>query len=637
MFNKNTLVLYKKQPAVISDIDGDKFIITYCSAPATATGKKAQYATQKVRDKDIVSIGDATVSSIEKVLAYTAEAIGEKIAEAHELLLSDETTATQSISFIDLFSLIDGSLEPDSYWFVYSRLVASFEFALDETCFKSGTIAFVPRSLDDIALLKQKADEKEHAGEIRAAFITRLKKKALVLPDDAKYMGDVEALALGQTDKSKTLHEAGISETPEKAHKLLLDTGIWAITRNPYPSRWGLSMQSASEGLACPPEEERLEVPGVSYAIDNAWSTDPDDAVAWDGTYLWVHIADPASTVLPDSSIDKTARNRGATLYIPEGASRMLSEDALADYALGLTEKSRALSFRILFDENGAIDDCAVFKTVVVVKRLSYEEADAQKDSPELAPLFAIAQRNIERRTKGGAVFINLPEVHITVEPETKHVSVLQEQHPESSEMVREMMLLAGEGAARFAFKNGIPFAYIGQDTPEIPADVPDGLAGQYRLRRCMRRRNVGVTPRPHGGLGLAVYSQVTSPLRRYSDLLSHQQLRAFLDGRPLIDKDTLLERLAAGDEAMYASKKAERNSNLHWTLVYLLQNPDWTAEAVCVELKGKQAVFLIPSIGQETILTPTKAVALNETIMVKAGSVDIPNLQVVFTQISSS
>ena len=43
---------------------------------------------------------------------------------------------------------------------------------------------------------KQKANEKEHAGEIRAAFIARLKKKELSLPDDSKYMGDVEALAL---------------------------------------------------------------------------------------------------------------------------------------------------------------------------------------------------------------------------------------------------------------------------------------------------------------------------------------------------------------------------------------------------------------------------------------------------------
>ena len=78
--------------------------------------------------------------------------------------------------------------------------------------------------------------------------------------------------------------------------------------------------------------------------FDGEHSTDPDDAVGYDGEYVWVHIADPASSVAPDSVIDIAARNRGTTLYIPEGASRMLAEQSLSDYALGLKRKSLALS-----------------------------------------------------------------------------------------------------------------------------------------------------------------------------------------------------------------------------------------------------------------------------------------------------
>ena len=88
-----------------------------------------------------------------------------------------------------------------------------------------------------------------------------------------------------------------------------------------------MSMKSAKLSLGQPPSEERFEVPGTAFAIDSPWSTDPDDAIAFDGECLWVHIADPASTVLPDSPIDISARGRGATLYLPEGAARMLSED----------------------------------------------------------------------------------------------------------------------------------------------------------------------------------------------------------------------------------------------------------------------------------------------------------------------
>ncbi len=104
-----------------------------------------------------------------------------------------------------------------------------------------------------------------------------------------------------------------------------------------------------------------------------------------------------------------------------------------------------------------------------------------------------------------------------------------------------------------------------------------------------------------------------------------------------VLDKDTMLERVSAGDAAMSASVKAERKSNLHWTLVYLLQNPEWTGDAVCVDIVGKQAKFLIPSIAQETTLISNNAVQLNDVIKVKAGKIDIPNLTVTFNQISVS
>jgi exoribonuclease-2 len=632
MISKNTPVLYKKNIAIISDIDSDKYVIKYCSSPATSTGKKAVYDTQKVREKDIIVLIPKE-GSLENLLSFTDEKLPLKIQEAWELLCSDEQTSSSEISFSDLLELIDSSYSANETWAVFSALCSSFEFSLNEDNFKAGNIGFTPRTQVQIDELKTKANEKENAASIRQEFINRLKQHKLDLPSDSKYMGDIEALALGKTDKSKTLQEAGITQTPERAHKLLLDTGYWEITRNPYPVRWGLSMQSASEGLVQPPEEERVKVPGIAYAIDNEWSKDPDDAIAYDGEYLWVHIADPASTVMPDDSIDKVARARGATLYIPEGASRMLSEDSLADYALGLNEISRALSFKIKLDDNAAIVSCDVLKTIVDVKCLTYEKADEIQNSPELAPLYEIAKKNIEKRHNSGSVDINLPEVHITVDNQKK-VSIEQISHPKASEVVREMMLLAGEGAAHFAFQNQIPFPYVSQEAPDLPASIPEGLAGQFRLVKAMHRRSVGVTPSIHSGLGIGMYSQVTSPLRRYSDLIAHQQLRAFLDGRELIDKDTMLERISAGDESAIASKKAERKSNMHWTLVYLTQNPDWEAEAVCIEQMKNQCRFMIPSLAQQTILNVSKPIELNETIRVKVAKIDIPTLEIVYRQI---
>lgn len=627
MFKTKSLVLYKNQPALLQEVSTDKYTILYCTALPSPGGKPAQFATQKVREKDIELLFETT--SGEKTLlvqllqvSEDAKAMQERIEPIYELLSEEEDSFTTPVSFVDLQDYADVKTAQDS-WLLYKALKNTLFFT------EQDSLSFMLQTKEVIARQEEKNRAKEAELENRSAFIQRLKAKKLDLPADAQLMQDVEALALGQSDKSKTMKEAGFTETPEKAHKLLLDTGVWTVTKNPYPTRWGLSTQSATQRLAPPPEEERITLEQEAYAIDNQWSTDPDDAIAFDGQHVWVHIADPASSVYPDSPIDIAARHRGATLYIPEGAVRMLAEDSLEDYALGLTPLSRALSFCIELDENGAVLSCKVLKTLVKVKRYTYEEADIQKDSPQLAPLYAIARRNEQRRLKAGAVSITLPEVHISVTDGIVNISPALSW--ESNNVVREFMLLAGEAVAKFAFKNGIPFPFVSQEKPDLPTNILDGYAGQYQLRRCMRSRSLGVTPMQHAGLGLGMYTQVTSPLRRYSDLVAHQQLRAFIDGRPLLNKDTMLERIATGDAAAGASVKAERKSNLHWTLVYLTQNPQWEGDAVVVELKGKQALCLIPSLAQETLLTPSRTVALNDTIKVRAGNIDIPTLSVNF------
>ena len=636
MIRKNSIVLYKNQIALVNDIEGDKFIIQFCSFPLTEENiskfgsKNFICQEQKVRDKDIVLLSTSESPakySFEELIKYNDDQIDNKICEAWELLNSDNCS---DIEFSELAELVDSDFNDKKAWFIFNSLVKSLQFKLIDD---KASLKFKLTTADEIEVLKKKKNEKEHEKEERQNFLMRLKQKQL-LPEDSIFMGDVEAFALGKTDKSKTLADAGFSQDVEKAHKLLIDTGIWDYTRNPYPFRWGLSVQSAKEGLKSPPEEERLIVPGVAYAIDNKWSKDPDDAIAFDGTYLWVHIADPASTVMPESSIDKAARDRGATLYIPEGASRMLAEESLSDYALGLKRESLALSFRLLLEDNCSIKECKVFKTKVNVACITYEDADQKKDSPELKPLFEIARKNIIRRNSQGAVNINLPEVHITVDPDTKKVSICKITEYESADVVREMMLLAGEGAAHVAFENNIAFPYVSQEAPDIPQTLPPGLAGEFKTVKSMHRRSVGVTPAAHAGIGIGMYSQVTSPLRRYSDLIAHQQLRAFLDGRELIDKNTMLERISAGDEAAIACKKVERKSNMHWTLVYLLQNPDWTGEAVFVEQKGNLCVFMIPSLAQQTTLVPSKPLNLNDTITVKASNIDISSQNVVFSEV---
>ena len=630
--NKKSIVLYKNSVAVVNEIEADKYIIKYCSQPASPTGKKAVYIEQKVREKDLVVLHEGPVSSLENLLSFSDEKMSSQIEEVYELLQSDSSTENQPLSFEEISEYARNAFAADESWAFYSALLNDVHFALSTEDFKNGKIVFIPRSQEEIKQINQKKYEKEHESEIKAAFFERLKNRKLDLPSDAKYMGEVEAFALCKTEKSKVLAEAKIPQTVEKAHQLLIETGIWDITKNPYPTRYGFSFDSAREQLGKMPQEERLVLNDVAYAIDGENSTDPDDAVSFDGKYLWVHVADPASSVEPDSSIDIAARDRGTTLYIPEGASRMLCESCLEDYALGLKNPSNALSFRIQLDEESQIVDCDVFKTSINVKRLTYAQAEQQKDSSELKVFFELARKNKNRREKNGAVTIQMPEVNIFVDKNTKKVTVEPDVKYESNEMVAECMILAGEAVARFAFKNQIPFPFVSQEKPDFPDNIPQGWAGSFAKIKCMRKRSVGITPAPHAGLGVSFYSQVTSPLRRYGDLIAHQQLRAFIDKRHLLGKDEMLERVAAGDAASIAAKKASRFSDTHWKLVYLLQNPDNEYEGFCIDKRGNDALFLIPQLDMQTTIKNCMQIELNESKMLKIKKVDIPTQTADFT-----
>lgn len=630
--NKNSVVLYKNSVAVVNEIEADKYIIKYCSQPASPSGKKAVYNEQKVREKDLVVLHNGPVSSLEKLLSFSDEKMSIQIEEVYELLQSDSSTENQPLSFEEISEYARNAFTADESWAFYSALLNDVHFALSTEDLKNGKIVFIPRSQEEIKQINQKKYEKEHESEIKAAFFERLKNRKLDLPSDAKYMGEVEAFALCKTEKSKVLAEAKIPQTVEKAHQLLIETGIWDITKNPYPTRYGFSFDSAREQLGKMPQEERLVLNDVAYAIDGENSTDPDDAVSFDGKYLWVHVADPASSVEPDSSIDIAARDRGTTLYIPEGASRMLCESCLEDYALGLKNPSNALSFRIQLDEESQIVDCDIFKTSINVKRLTYAQAEQQKDSSELKVFFELARKNKIRREKNGAVTIQMPEVNIFVDKNTKKVTVEPDVKYESNEMVAECMILAGEAVARFAFKNQIPFPFVSQEKPDFPDNIPQGWAGSFAKIKCMRKRSVGITPAPHAGLGVSFYSQVTSPLRRYGDLIAHQQLRAFIDKRHLLGKDEMLERVAAGDAASIAAKKASRFSDTHWKLVYLLQNPDNEYEGFCIDKRGNDALFLIPQLDMQTTIKNCMQIELNESKMLKIKKVDIPTQTADFT-----
>ncbi|MDE0206131.1 MAG: RNB domain-containing ribonuclease, partial [Candidatus Tectomicrobia bacterium] len=199
-----------------------------------------------------------------------------------------------------------------------------------------------------------------------------------------------------------------------------------------------------------------------------------------------------------------------------------------------------------------------------------------------------------------------------------------------SRDMVAEAMVLAGESAAQFALAQKIPLPFATQAAPEAPRSV-EGLAGMFALRRSLKRSVQTGEPAPHAGLGLAAYSRATSPLRRYLDLVVHQQLRAYLRGEALMDSQRILERVGAAESVTHNRQQAERLARRHWTLVYLLARPDWHGEGVVVEKRGPRTIVLIPELGLEPSLVLRDDPDLNTVLPLALSGVSLPDLEANF------
>jgi len=429
----------------------------------------------------------------------------------------------------------------------------------------------------------------------------------------------------------------GSTQSEENAHNLLLKLGFWDETMNPHPRRLGVALTPSAIDLPDLPNEERRDLTHLtSLAIDDAGSREPDDAISWEEGRLWVHIADPGALILPDSEADLEARGRGANLYLPEGTIPMLPPSATAILGLGLNEISPALSFCIELDEAGEIVNTEIMPSWVKVTRLSYDEAETRIEEPLLQPIYHLARRYQERRLQAGSVVIDLPEVKIRIDEEGV-VQITPLPNLRSRDLVRESMLMTGEAVARFALENEIPIPFSTQEVPgELPdtddvSDDPNSLSAMFALRKTMRPGVQRSKHAPHAGLGMALYTQATSPLRRYLDLVTHQQLRAYLRGDSVLDEQAITARIGAANAVTGSVRRAERQSNLHWKLVHLMRHPEWEGRGVVVDKRGNRNIVLIPELALETQLYGRQELALDSLVELRLKGVDLPELEARF------
>jgi exoribonuclease-2 len=203
--------------------------------------------------------------------------------------------------------------------------------------------------------------------------------------------------------------------------------------------------------------------------------------------------------------------------------------------------------------------------------------------------------------------------------------------------LVREAMLMAGEAAAKFALQEKLPFPYATQESPNVnishpqqlePSDSSPDLAGFFALRNQLKRSQVSSQPAPHAGVGLPAYSRATSPLRRYLDLAVHQQLRAYLAGKPPLNEQEMLARGGMSEAVIRSINAAESLSRRHWTLVFLQQHPDWQGTAILVDKQDSRGRVILPELALDCSIYLREDYPLNQHLQVGIQQINLAELE---------
>lgn len=335
----------------------------------------------------------------------------------------------------------------------------------------------------------------------------------------------------------------------------------------------------ASGNLPVPPADLR-DLP--CWVIDNGSTRDRDDGFSIrreeDGTIrLWVHIVDAAGAISPGSALDQEALRRGTTLYLADGNISMLpprlSEDLLS---LNQGAERRTLTQEILFSPTGEILGHTIQGALVRVREaISYEEAETRAAEPDLTLGLNLADLLKKRRKAAGALIMpQKPEVRVYLENGVLGLSSRDRENP-AQEMVAEFMIWANHLAAVFCRDNAIPCLYRIQEAPAESIAFGDAFnpVSFFRLIRGLKRSSNSIVPGLHGCLGVNPYTQITSPMRRYGDLLLQRQIRAFLGGNtPPLDTKGLQQTFLLSEGAIDTAEEIMRQRERFFLIQYLKQ-----------------------------------------------------------------
>ncbi|HEY9660690.1 MAG TPA: ribonuclease R family protein [Allocoleopsis sp.] len=573
---------------------------------------------------------------------------------AWELLVEDSESIDPSGMAMLLFSEQSPALCYAAY----------FLLSEDRLYFKQKGDRYEPRSAAQVTELKHQSQMEAQRLQEWQGFLQRVNQGLAGEPVEWQSSDRIrlEALERFATFAEEANHRApalealsalGRPETAQAAFQLLVDLQLWHphenlfLRRSQIPTQFSQRIvEMAHARLASPPADpdpNRLDLTHLKvYTIDDESTREIDDGLSVeflaDGQQrLWIHIADPTRWVFPGDELDLEARRRCTTVYLPTGMIPMFPQElATGPMSLNQGQVCTALSFGVILDDTGAIQDYQIQTTLIKpTYRLTYEDVDEMLElgiqaEPELEAISTWAKRRQDWRQSQGAISIHMPESSIKVYDDEIVIRVLEDSR--SRELVAEMMILAGEVAGRYGEAHGLALPFRGQAQPELPPQeelmqLPAGPVRDCAIRRCMPRSEVSINPLRHASLGLSAYTQVTSPIRRYTDLLAHFQIKAHLRGESLpFSMEATQDLIQAVSNTAYESSMVERQTNRYWGLEYLRRQNNEVWQALFLRWLREHenlGLVLLEDLGLEMAMRFNRSIELGDRLDIRVTYVD--------------
>ena len=446
----------------------------------------------------------------------------------------------------------------------------------------------------------------ERAHDTIVGTLQRSRNFYYVVPDDPRIVHDVY---VGQVSNSPQ-GESAVADLPLAAFKIAPQVGDKVVVRleawesrhvNPEgeiievlgpASAPGIDMLSIIRKYHLPTEFPRDvldQAKGIPETVDARQfegredlrgefivTIDPDDARDFDdaihvekiggGWRLGVHIADVAAYVEPDSPLDREARRRGNSVYLPDRVIPMLPE-RLSNGVCSLNPGVDRLTHSVFihFDKHGNAKSARFARSLVrSARRLTYKQAYAiltaapgDQLGERLHLAWELAALLRQRRFEHGALDLDFPEVKVWVDKDGHPVKLERVENDKSHQLIEEFMLAANESVARELKKRAVPTIYRIHENPDpeklaefrefvlgfnyTVGDVthraelqrllaatrgkPEEQALKVGLLKSLKRARYSPQPLGHYGLAKANYLHFTSPIRRYADLVVHRAL----------------------------------------------------------------------------------------------------------------